>query len=171
MDFIIFSDSHGNIEWMKEALRRQLKPPLAVFHLGDGFRDTKHLELNGIPLYTVRGNCDLLWGGNGDECPEEQITTIGEHRALLTHGARYGVKSGLGGLIAAAVRQEADLVLYGHTHVPRLDTIPQGTEICGVVLERPLYLFNPGSIGGQGGSFGTLTVQGKNVLFGHGLCK
>ena len=169
MFFLIFSDSHGNIEYMKEAIRRQPTPPLAVFHLGDGFRDTERLELNGIPLYTVRGNCDLLWGGSSEECPEEQITAIGSHRALLTHGARYGVKGGLGGLIASAVRQEADLVLYGHTHTPRLDTISAGTELCGRILECPLYVFNPGSI--QKGSFGTLTVQGDAVLFGHGSCK
>ena len=170
MEFLIFSDSHGNIEYMKEAIRRQPKPPLAVFHLGDGFRDTKYLELNEIPLYTVKGNCDLLWGGDLEECPEEQITVIGEHRALLTHGARYGVKSGLGGLIASAVRQDADIVLYGHTHVPKLDTFSAGTELGGKVLTRPLYLFNPGSIG-QRGSFGTLTVQGENLLFGHGICQ
>ncbi len=169
MDFLIFSDSHGNAERMQRAILRQPKPPLAVFHLGDGFRDTQYLELRGIPLYAVKGNCDLFLNGALEECPEERITAIGCHRALLTHGARYGVKSGLGGLMAAAVRQNADIVLYGHTHIPRLDTVPAGTELCGTVLDRPLYLFNPGSIG-QGGSFGTLTVQGENVLFGHGHC-
>lgn len=166
MDFLIFSDSHGKFDRMQQALRRQPAPPLAVFHLGDGFRDTQYLELDGIPLYAVKGNCDLFYGSMTDECPEEQITVIGNHRALLTHGARYGVKSGLGGLISSAVRQRADIVLYGHTHTPRLDTVSEGTELCGRILERPLYLFNPGSI--AQGSFGTLTVQGDNVLFGHG---
>ncbi len=166
MDFLIFSDSHGKFEPMQQALLRQPAPPLAVFHLGDGFRDTQYLELDGIPLYAVKGNCDLFCGSFPEECPEERVTAIGDHRALLTHGARYYVKSGLGGLISSAVRQRADLVLYGHTHTPRLDTIPAGTELCGIVLERPLYLFNPGSIGQ--GSFGTLTVQGDSVLFGHG---
>lgn len=170
MEFLIFSDSHGNIEYMKEAIRRQPTPPLAVFYLGDGFRDTKYLELGGIPLYAVRGNCDLLWGGDQIDCPEEQITAIGDHRALLTHGVRYGVKSGLGGLIASALRQDADIVLYGHTHAPRLDVISAGETACGITLKRPLYLFNPGSIGQQG-SFGTLTVQGENLLFAHGNCR
>ena len=167
MEFLIFSDSHGKADGMLRALKRQPKPPLAVFYLGDGFRDALRLELGGIPLYAVRGNCDLFCGGAPEECPEERLVRVGDHLALVTHGAAYGVKSGLGGLIGGAVRAGADLALYGHTHQPRLDTLPAGTEVCGTVLKRPLYLFNPGSIG-QGGSFGTLTVQGDNVLFAHG---
>jgi putative phosphoesterase len=170
MDFLIFSDSHGNVSRMQEAINRQPTVPLAVFYLGDGFRDTQMLDLRGAPLYAVKGNCDLFVGDANGECPAEQITKIGAHRALLTHGAAYGVKGGLGHLMRAAVEQGADLVFYGHTHTPRLDTIPEGTMLYGRLLERPLYLFNPGSIG-QGGSFGTLTIQGDQVLFGHGICK
>lgn len=170
MEFLIFSDSHGNSNRMQRAINVQPKEPLAIFYLGDGFQDTQKLELRGISLYAVKGNCDLFWGDENGECPYEQITAVGSHRALLTHGAKYDVKCGLGPLIETAVRQDADIVLYGHTHQPSLDTVSVGTEICGKILERPLYLFNPGSIG-YGGSFGTLTIQGENVLFGHGTCK
>ncbi len=170
MEFLIFSDSHGNVDRMQRAIDRQPSPPLAVFYLGDGIRDADRLKLNGIPLYAVRGNCDLFFVGDHDDCPMERITVIGDHRALVTHGATYNVKSGLERMIASAIRQDADLVLYGHTHTPRLDTFPAGTEVCGEILKRTLYVFNPGSIG-YGGSFGTLTVQGENVLFGHGISK
>jgi putative phosphoesterase len=170
MDFLIFSDSHGNTERMQRAIDRQPKPPLAIFYLGDGIRDTERLRLGGIPLYGVRGNCDLFFGGDCDEFPMERITRIGDLKVLLSHGAVYGVKSDLRRMLASAVRQDVDIVLYGHTHTPRLDTFPAGTEVCGESLSRPLYVFNPGSIG-NGGSFGTLTVQGENVLFGHGICK
>ena len=169
MDFLIFSDSHGRGDGMQMALLRQIKPPLGIFYLGDGYRDAMALETNGIPVYSVKGNCDFFGGDWNGEFPEERLVTVGSHLALVTHGAKYGVKSGLGGLSAAAVRAEADLALYGHTHVPKLDVIPEGTEICGRVLNRPLYLFNPGSIG-MGGSFGTLHIEGKTVLFGHGKC-
>ena len=170
MDFLIFSDSHGNTRRMQEAINRQPAMPLAVFYLGDGFRDTQALDLHGAPLYAVKGNCDLFAGDANGDCPMEQITAIGTHRALLTHGAAYGVKGGLGHLMRAAVEQDVDLVFYGHTHTPRLDTIPEGTELYGRILRRPLHLFNPGSIG-QSGSFGTLTVQEEQVLFGHGVCQ
>jgi len=169
MEFLIFSDSHGNVDRMQRAIDRQPSPPLAVFYLGDGVRDAEQLRLNGIPLYAVRGNCDLFFGGD-DDFPNERITAIGEHRALVTHGAIYNVKSDLERMIASAVRRDADIVLYGHTHTPRLDTFQAGTEVCGEILRRTLYVFNPGSIG-YGGSFGTLTVQGENVLFGHGISK
>jgi predicted phosphodiesterase len=85
----------------------------------------------------------------------------------LTHGHEWGVKGGLGALIAHAADVGADIVLFGHTHAPTLQTIAVGEQIGKTVLSRPMYLFNPGSIG-YDGSFGTLTIKGETVLFGHG---
>ena len=169
MEILIFSDSHGRTGGMREALARQTAPPAAVMHLGDGVRDACALELGEIPLYLVRGNCDgLLYGVQGP-VPEECLTSLGGHLFFLTHGHRYGVKSGLGGLIGAAVRGGADIVLFGHTHRPLLEVLPAGNEAAGVTLSRPLYRFNPGSIGQGGGkSFGVLTLRGESVLFSHG---
>ncbi len=167
MELLILSDSHGRADGIREALDRQIKRPNAVVFLGDGLRDLDRVELGDVPVYRVLGNCDLFRFGVADDCREEEIFPIAGHTMLLTHGARYGVKSGLGALIAYAAKENADLVLYGHTHEPRLDVIPIGTKIGDRTLTREIYLFNPGSIG-QGGSFGTLTLQGNNVLFSHG---
>ena len=91
---------------------------------------------------------------------------------LLTHGHRYSVKSGYDALLARAVEVGADIVVFGHTHVPFLKTIPKGTEVSGKILERPTYLFNPGSVStdpdGLGLPFGTLFLRGDTVLFSHG---
>jgi putative phosphoesterase len=148
-------------------LERQIRRPSAVVFLGDGLRDLDRIDFGSVPVYRVLGNCDLFGFGLADDCREEEIFRIAGHTVLLTHGARYGVKSGLGALIAHAASENADLVLYGHTHEPRLDVIPIGTRIGDRTLTREIYLFNPGSIG-QGGSFGTLTLQENNVLFSHG---
>ena len=170
MEILIFSDSHGRTEGMRAVLSRQVSPPSAVMHLGDGVRDTGALALGEIPLYMVRGNCDgFLYGVEGP-VPEECLTSIGGHLFFLTHGARYGVKGGLGGLLRAALQKGADIVLFGHTHRPYLEILPAGAEAEGQTLTRPVYLFNPGSIG-QGGerTFGMLTLKDGAVLFSHGV--
>ncbi len=164
MDFLIFSDSHGRFDRIGEVLNRQVTRPNAVFFCGDGLRDVSDAELGGIRLYTVQGNCD--WFSPFGAQTEEHIPVNG-HLILLTHGHLYGVKSGVGALAAHAARVGADIVLFGHTHLPFLQTLAAGEEVGGVRLTRPLYLFNPGSIG-MDGSFGTLMLNGRDLLFSHG---
>ena len=164
MELLIFSDSHGRVDGMRAALERQTRPPQAVCFLGDGLRDTERLTLGRAMLYDVRGNCDL---GMEADAPIDRTVTLAGHKLFLTHGHMHGVKSGLGALIAAAARMEADVVLFGHTHAPTLIELPAGETVGGTTLARPMYLFNPGSIG-MGGSFGTLYLTETTVLFSHG---
>ena len=79
-----------------------------------------------------------------------------------------GVKSGLGGAIQQAIRREADLLVYGHTHLPtELHLRPEdGRADFGVI--KPLTVFNPGSIGDRDASFGTVTIRDGVILCGHG---
>lgn len=166
MEFLIFSDAHGRNEGMLRVLARQPKAPDGVIFLGDGLRQMEPGLFGGLPLFCVRGNCDWLsplWA----DCPEEQLLSFAGHTLLLTHGAAYGVKNGTGLLETAAAEKGADIALFGHTHTPYLHTFPAGSRIGARVLERPLYLFNPGSIG-YGGSFGHLLLTEDTVLFSHG---
>ncbi|MBQ8309967.1 MAG: metallophosphoesterase family protein [Clostridia bacterium] len=169
MELLIFSDSHGRCEGMQKALSRQLRPPQAVCFLGDGLRDTESLRLERTMLYTVRGNCD--WGMQTD-VPTERTAVLEGHRLLLTHGHLYGVKGGVGALIAYAAKTASDIVLFGHTHMPYNTVIPAWERVGDVTLSRPMYLFNPGSIGhnedGKGYSFGTLLLTRDTVLLSHG---
>lgn len=168
MDILIVSDSHGSARRIESALARQNSRVDLLIHLGDGLRDLDALSSPVLPLfYALRGNCDFYESFLSFPYSEEYCVSIGSHTALLTHGARYGVKSGLGALIASAAQKGADLVLYGHTHVPHLEILAKGSAVGGVILERPMYVFNPGSI--AQGSFGTLVLQGEQVLFSHGM--
>ena len=163
MEFLIFSDSHGRATAMHEALARQVRDPDAILFLGDGLRDAEWLDSGGSALFMVRGNCD--WFGGGDT-PDEQTLPFEGHKLFLTHGHLYGVKGGIGALIAHAATLGADVVLFGHTHQPVCQTLPAGETVGATKLSRPMHLFNPGSIGA--GSFGTLTLRGETVLFSHG---
>ena len=58
MKILIFSDSHGCIETMEAAVRREL--PHMMVHLGDFWADGKQLHslFPQIPMCQVAGNCD-----------------------------------------------------------------------------------------------------------------
>ena len=165
MEYLIVSDSHGRPDRIEEMLQRQISPPVALFFAGDGLRDLEQVEMGNITLYAVSGNCD--WFARSALSDTELLGNIEGHTFFLTHGHSYGVKGGIGVLIARAAQVGANIVLFGHTHQPLLQVIPKGTPIGNITLRRPMYLFNPGSIGNDG-SFGTLTLRGDCVLFSHG---
>ena len=167
----ILSDSHGRPDAITEVIRRVR--PDGVLFAGDGLRDLTHTDLP-CPLWAVQGNCDwmtlpLLIGGSLCIPSEEEILVWEGLRILLCHGHRLGVKSGLAIAVAHAAQRGADVLVFGHTHEPLERRIPAGETVGGVLLEKDLYLFNPGSIGdGLDPTFGTLTVRGGVPLFGHG---
>ena len=165
MEFLIFSDSHGSASNMSLALDRQIKTPDAILFLGDGARDIDNLFVVDTPIWAVRGNCDWYSSDLADKT--ERLLYFEGHTILLCHGHEWGVKGGLGALIAHAAEIDADIVLFGHTHVPTLQTIAKGETVGKTTLTRPMYLFNPGSIGYEG-SFGTLTLRGDAVLLSYG---
>jgi len=170
MEYLIVSDSHGNVGNLRTCLSRQITPPAGIFFLGDGLRDLEALEVDPQTfLYRVRGNCDFF---SASDVPNMGLTSVEGHTVLFVHGHLFSVKSGYGALLANAARLGADIVLSGHTHVPYEEVIPAGTVIGGVALEKTIRLFNPGSVGyntdGLGASFGTLLLRGETVLFSHG---
>lgn len=144
MKIIVFSDSHGNMDWMIAAMEQER--PDCVFFLGDHQKDGWALSdlYPRILTYVVRGNCD--WGPG----TEETLLELEGVRFLLTHGHQYGAKTGMGGLRSAGLRAGADMVCFGHTH--HAVSLEEGT----------VRLFNPGTIGGPYGqrrTYGLLTVK------------
>lgn len=111
MKAAVFSDTHGNTALMAEAVRR-LRPDV-IIHLGDHDRDTAILEREfpEIPLYKVRGNCDI-----GGSAPDTDIVPLGPVKAFITHGHLYSVDYRLDSLVYAAQEQGAGLAMFGHTH-------------------------------------------------------
>ena len=95
MEFLIFSDAHGRNSGIRAALARQPRQPDGVIFLGDGLRQLDRAMFTPTPLFCVRGNCDFAVS-QWEDTPEEQLLHFEGHTLLLTHGARYGVKSGTG---------------------------------------------------------------------------
>lgn len=129
MKILIVSDSHGRHKWLEETIRR-VGPVDFLFHLGDseGYEDYI-AELADCPLEIVAGNNDF---GHGLE--RELVLKVMDHRILLTHGHRYYVSMGTNRLMERAKELEADIVMFGHTHVPMIEE------------REGVWLINPGSI-------------------------
>ena len=152
MKVIICSDSHGAFAAAEQVLEQQPKAAAVIF-LGDGAEEWGDLHeiYPEIPFYPVRGNCD--WGS---DWPGERIVELGGHRIFCTHGHLYGVKTaGTALLEKRAAEENCDIVLYGHTHVPRIDYI------------AGRYYLNPGSLRqpaeGHPGYI-ELNLDGKNTV-------
>ncbi len=132
MKICVFSDSHGRAANLVRAVRRE--EPSLCFFLGDGERDLNVLsrEFPSLPVHAVRGNCDLR-----SELPRTLCCAVGGVTIFAAHGHLYDVKydPALHELSCAAAEQGAQLVLFGHTHIPFQETV-SGRE----------YL-NPGAIG------------------------
>ena len=169
MTLLILSDTHGHPDRIREVIARVR--PDGILFAGDGLRDLTYCDLP-CPLWAVRGNCDWLISPvivDGDPLnpDDEELLTIEGVRILLTHGHKHGVKGGLGTVIAHAAAKEADVLVFGHTHIPlELHVSPDSVD--GYATTKPLTVLNPGSLGDYTPSFATLTIRNGRVLAGHG---
>ena len=113
MKLIVLSDSHGDKTSLVEAVRAQ--NPDMILHLGDYTRDCRALEkaFPDIILRAVRGNGDL----GAFEADSDEFVVDGK-RIFMTHGHLFHVKTGLYALVNNGMLRGADIVLFGHTHLP-----------------------------------------------------
>ena len=130
---LIMSDSHGrneNVELAIAQVREEIGEFQMLIHLGD-VGDARELEsLAGVPCYIVRGNTDY-----DAKRLNANVIEAGGHRIFATHGHLYQVDMRLDLLRFAALENDCDIAMYGHTHVPYLEEDPDDVTI-----------LNPGSI-------------------------
>ena len=130
MKALIFSDSHGRTENLVKAMDRH--PDFqAIFHLGDVGNDEAYIRsLTPYPVYMVRGNCDF-----SSSLKESMVIEFGGKRIAMCHGHRYLSYGGApDALRCFGLQNHADVVMFGHTHVPYLER------------NKDITLLNPGSI-------------------------
>lgn len=128
--YLVFSDSHGRNDRMLRVIGRYKNEIEGVFFLGDieSGEDQFRASIQG-PTYIVRGNCDYF-----SQAPEFQVVKLHGHQIAMTHGHKQHVNMGVDVLKYWAMSKEADIVLFGHTHVPFREQT------------STLTVLNPGSI-------------------------
>lgn len=124
MKIMILSDSHA---MSKTDLLNLLKANQVNYyiHCGDIYMTYDGLNLNNF--YIARGNNDF------SDIPYELFITLDNLKFFIVHGNRYDVDYNLDYLHTAAKQKGADIVCFGHTHQPFLDT------------KDGIIMINPGS--------------------------
>lgn len=150
MRIFVVSDTHGRInEFVRYA--KKLEKPDLIIHLGDNVEDAYQIEKEmKVDTVVIRGNCDFV----SNNIESEKLLKIKDKRIFITHGNKYNVKYGFSRLLYKAEEVEADMVLFGHTHIPFIESEKYGTII-----------MNPGSPalprGSSGYSFGIIDIGEK----------
>ncbi len=173
---LVFSDSHENALYMNKAIELNSDADLTV-HLGDGVSDLTLPLPDGSekPMVLIEGNGEYFGAVRTDRryrntVKKTELIEFEGKKIFMTHGHLFDVKWGLGRIAARGYSEGADIILFGHTHRPLCRYLPAGTELDHIgETDRPLLLFNPGSIGmGLEHTFGLLTFQNGEVLASHG---
>lgn len=126
---LVVSDTHKNHTNFEKVLELE-KPVDCLFHAGDVEGREWEIEFgSGCPAYIVAGNNDFY-----SDKPYEAEIGVGSHRVFMAHGHQYYVSMTLEHLKRAAKARGADIVIYGHTHVPYLK------------IGRKMTVMNPGSL-------------------------
>ena len=157
-------------KWWQEAIVYEIYCKSFCDSDGDGIGDLELIDpVASRAVCAVKGNCDVfsLFSAEKNEFSEERLLVFGDRHILMMHGHTKGVKHGIESALLYAYDRGADVLLFGHTHMPLEKYFPEGSVVDGVTLERPMYAFNPGSLGES--SFGYIEIRGKDILFSHGL--
>lgn len=126
MKLVIFSDVHGRKTLLERIL--QFNPDADHFlSLGDSELSMDYLL--DLDIIGVKGNYPRDPG-----LGYEHYMEFHGQKFMLTHGHKFGVRGGLKKLALKAFKEEAKVVLYGHTHVAK-----------ATCINHVLFL-NPGSV-------------------------
>ena len=149
MKIAVLSDTHyiAGFTRFPTDFWQQFQGVEMILHCGDIGDKELYTDLTALaPVTAVLGNNDgAVFGGT---LPERQLFPIEGVRIGMFHGHRWCAPFGF-------TKADIDLLLCGHTHVPR-DEMIDGIRV-----------INPGSVtrprGGSQPSMGILEIQGKEI--------
>lgn len=147
MRIVVLSDSHGDLVSCKLALSLHSDADIVV-HLGDTDEDAEEIaeDMKNKKFIAVKGNA---WAPYS-RFPECLTEIICERKIFFTHGHLFRVKYSIENLLATGKKQGAEIILFGHTHVPYYEFIDG------------IHVLNPGSI--KKGSMGIVDITPAGVV-------
>lgn len=133
MRILIVSDTHRkNNNYLQ--LLKVIGPLDMIIHCGDAEGSEYTLSAAAdCPVQIVLGNNDFF-----SQLPRELEFTVGKYRIWVTHGHNYYVSMGNEFIKKEAIARGKDVVLFGHTHRPVIDT-----STAGVIAVNPGSLSYP----------------------------
>lgn len=154
MKIAVVSDTHEQWQAVGEAIAAEQGVEALIF-LGDLIDDGECLQaMLDLPAYMISGNCDGYGNRNLCHVRREMMIELMGWKIFICHGDWYGVKGGLEEINRVGKSKGADIIAFGHTHIPCYE-------------KKDCILINPGSAGSPGytekwPSWGLLELQEKN---------
>ena len=134
MNILVFSDSHNYYNRMAKIVKSHIDSINYIIHLGDLVHDAKKLKADfespAVKVEYVYGNCDF--SPNRNDYEKELV--ICEKRFFILHGHTRSIQISSAPLKNLAEQKKYDIILYGHTHIPKED------------YHNGTFIINPGSI-------------------------
>ena len=143
MKLLITSDVHGNNLALEEVINQHKDVDYHI-NAGDMCLDPKIWE--NYHIIAVKGNNDF-----GSDLPYIRILDLDGIRILLTHGHIEHVKFGLDRLKLKAKVNDAQIVIFGHTHERYM------------MVDEDILFINPGALGDYHQSYAI--YENKQVTF------
>lgn len=147
MKILVLSDTHHDLSTAVNIVNACRVGCDLVVHLGDTVRDFENLKATfpDMNFAGVQGNNDLFVNG----VEREMFLNLDGVKVLMCHGHEYGVKRSTDQILLRGQAKGADLVLFGHTHVPEK------------MSEGGIILFNPGAV--IEGNFGIVSIFDSKI--------
>jgi putative phosphoesterase len=127
LKYLVVSDNHGDRQILVHIAKIFGDDVDFMFHCGDS--ELAPDDSVWEDFIGVRGNCDYDANFLGN-----QVFRLGQDTIYLTHGHLENVRMGLTQLLMGAKQAQANIVLFGHTHIPAVE------------VEQEVLFVNPGSI-------------------------
>ena len=134
---VVLSDCHDSDVYLKKVSEMHSDADLFLF-CGDGLNKFIPLcDKKGFNHYEVCGNCDYVYG------EQKKIFAFADMTFLMLHSHNCDYDE----MIELAMIENADFLLYGHTHVAENIYIPSDElKYYSKARNKGLYVVNPGSI-------------------------
>ena len=124
---VVISDTHGDNRIIDRVIEKEA-PFDYLIHCGDAEISLDHYRMatDKYRFLAVQGNCDFT----GDLPPilNERILF---YNVLITHGHHENVRYGNEDLLRIGMLNHADIILFGHSHVPEI------AEDGGILMVNP----------------------------------
>lgn len=129
MRVLVFSDSHGFNSPLETAIDSHPDIEHIIF-LGDGVAGVEDIRrFYNKKFYLVRGNCDFAC-----DLPLIDTLVLNGKKIIFTHGHTLDVKYTTERLFEFAKQNNANIILFGHTHIAHSE------------YNDGVYIINPGSV-------------------------
>lgn len=148
MRILVVSDVHGDFYSLKKAIDSQPSAEVVIF-CGDGEKEFQTIKMyySNKMFIGVKGNCDF-----GSMLLGVETITLEGKKIFITHGHLYNAKMTMTNLYYAAKEQNADILLYGHTHKAVSD------------YNDGMYILNPGSCNGYDASYAYIDITPSGIM-------